>query len=257
MDSKAMKAWLDKTSRYPSLSQTRNSGRLAMLKIFAYLHIYADSPLIVDPIKSPHVLAAFAAALDARAQMPRSPNAQAFYWAMENFTLFTVGAKKRGVEAAEQMIALGEIYGEWGAAGPIGAVAHLMGANDPELVTWGINYYDQCFEDGVCQRATSIAPFQYIGTLITQAEAYAFLGDERSMHRILDEVSHLGVEQGWPFIDHVEDIRHELTKSGGLMELWRSGLSVGALRAPRGVSHKREACAYCHAGNFVPRHYYP
>ncbi|MCG8420703.1 MAG: hypothetical protein MJE77_22515 [Proteobacteria bacterium] len=257
IDSRGMYDWLHKTRNYARFSDTPNAGRIHMLRIFANLHVYADSPWIIDPFRSPYVLGAMESAKKATDLMPRSPNAWAFFWAIRNFTQFALGQKSAGVRSAEHMMDLEWEYGDWGAAGPIGAVAHLMGADDPAVVRRGIEYYDECFDRGVCRRETSIAPFQYLGTLVTQAEAYGFLGEYEKMHDLFDRVGEIAAERNWPFADQVEDLRYDMVRPGGFIEEWQRGRSTGIIRSPRGAAHQREACAFCHAGNYVPEHYYP
>ena len=256
MDSEGMKQWIRRMQAYTRLSGSPNRFRLQMLSIFGHLHVYSQNNRIIDPFKTGWVLGAFDQIRLAKEGMPRSPNLFAFDYAMQNFTQFALGLTRLGVRSAHKMIELGEIYGDYGLAGPVGAVAHLMGARDKDVVRRGIEIYDDCHDSGLCARETSIAPFQRIGTWITQAEAYAYLGEFEKMDEVFDKTTRLAEQRQWPFRDRIPEIREELIRPGGLVDQWKNQRGTGSIRFPLGVAHKRDACAFCHVGNSVPEWYH-
>ena len=258
VDSKGMNQWLEKTYWYLRYSGSSMAGRFHMLRIFGHLHVYSSRDKVLDVSRSPHVLKAMNESNLATQKMPNSPNAWAFYWAIRNFTQFALGLQDEGLKSAAEMVFLEDDYAEWGAAGPIGAVAHLMGAYDKEVVRKGITFYDDCRTRPTCQRETSIAPFQYIGTLVTQAEAYGYLGELDKMEETFQKIKEEAKKRNWPFVNQIDHYKQDLVKPGGLIEKWsREGRNkFGSLRVPLGVAHQRLACAFCHAGNTVPEHYY-
>lgn len=256
-DSDQMARWLIKIESYLSHNRmSPNYGRLRILTIFGNLHVYSKKPNIFNILESPYVVAAFLSAKDSVARLPRSPNAWAFFWAIKNFTEFSLGLQSQGLESAQKMIDLGTEYGRDGVAGPVGAVAHLMGSANPETVRKGIENYDACFTAGICDAQTSIAPFQIVGTLITQAEGLAFLGEFEDMDRKLLQARLLAEEQHWPFLNRLDQIEEELKSPGGLIDQWQGRAAASGIRTPLGAGHRTSACAYCHVGNLVPEHYY-
>ena len=254
-DSKSMRVWLEKKDHYVWNSRTPNAGRFALLSIFGNLHVYSQTPRIFNVFESPFVLAAYQSADHARSLLPRSPNTQAFYWALRNFTDFALGRNASGLLASQKMIALGTTYGEQGLAGPIGAIAHLMGSKDKTIVRQGIEFFDKCFAGGFCTRETSIAPYHVIGTRITQAEAYAYLGEFTKMDATFSDVEKLARTRKWPLAARIPEIRNDLMKPGGLVENWRDQKGLSGLRSPLGAAHRVEACSWSHIGNTVPVSY--
>ena len=158
-DTENMARWVRKKELYIARSQSPNEGRFAMLGIFAHLQIYSKDTKIFDLPNSPRVIKAFQSASKAKELLPRSPNTQAFYWAMRNFRDFALGLNNSGLRAAQHMMDLELTYGERGLAGPVGAVAHLMGSKDKSIVKQGIEEYDSCYDTGICNRDTVVAPY--------------------------------------------------------------------------------------------------
>ena len=256
-DTIGMQKWLHKKDVYLWNSKSPNAGRFEMLSIFGNLQVYSKKPQIFNIFESPLVLSAFSSSINANKILPRSPNAQAFQWALLNFSDFALGFEKSGLRAAQKMIALKEEYGAHGLAGPIGAVAHMMGAKNKEIVRQGIDYFNSCFDEGYCKLETSIAPFQVIGTRITQAEAYAYLGDLNSMERTFETVQGLAIERNWPLKHMIPEWRNHLIQKGGLIEQWQKAENIpGGIRSPLGAAHRITACAMCHIGNSVPDYYH-
>lgn len=252
----AMENWLKKKDLYVWNSKTPNAGRFEILSIFGNLMIYSAQPKIYNLLKSPFVAKSYQSADRALNLLPRSPNAQAFYWALRNFTDFALGLIEPGLSAADKMIALSKNYGVHGLAGPVGAAAHLMGSNDPKIVLSGIQLFDRCLRDQICNHETSIAPFQILGTRIAQAEAYAFLNDIKKMDESFDEARKLARKRHWPLATRLPEIRLDLIRKGGLMDQWKVQKQVaGGLRFPLGAAHRIEACSMCHIGNTVPLNY--
>lgn len=256
-DTIGMQKWLHKKAVYLWNSKSPNAGRFEMLSIFGNLQVYSKNPEIFNLLSSPSVLSAFSSSINANKILPRSPNAQAFQWALVNFTDFALGLENSALKAAQKMIDLKQIYGDHGLAGPIGAVAHLMGAKNKLIVQQGVDYFNQCFDQGYCKLETSIAPFQVIGTRITQAEAYAYLGDIDAMDRSFQDAQTLANERNWPLKHMISEWRNDVIKTGGLRDQWKSAeKKLGGIRQPLGVAHRITACAMCHIGNSVPDYYH-
>ena len=254
VDTDGMKAWLRKTNSYVDRSNTPQRGRLEMLQVFGNLFTYAGGNMF-NPLRSPLVGRALEASNKSTEAIPRSPNAWAFYYAIRNFIQFALGWTEQGMESIASMMMLQDRYGSWGLAGPLGAVVHLMGAHDPELVRLGIKFYQDCLQTD-CEKRTSIAPYQKLGALMTQAEAHAYLGDLDAMETDLQTAEKIATAQNWPYKDEIPKVRTILTAENGLIEAWKQGKRLGAFRWPLGPAHQPIACAYCHAGADVPKHYY-
>ena len=256
-DSIAMASWLKIVSSYLfNTPKNPNRGRLKMLSIFGNLHAYSLKPKVFNIMKSPHIMGAYAAGRETIRLLPRSPNAQVFPLAVNNFTQFALGLKSRGLDSANKMLEFESMYQDEGLAGPVGAVAHLMGHADKKVVAYGIKSYDACYQRGLCAKQTSIAPFQVIGSLITQAEALGYLGDIKAMHQKLDEVESLAQTRKWPFIGEIPEIRKDLIMPGGLLDQWQDRNQKNGIRVPLGAGHRTTACSYCHVGNHIPKWYH-
>ena len=72
----------------------------------------------------------------------------------------------------------------------------------------------------------------------------------------MSNMGQISKNQSWPFERQVEQMRKELTRPDGLVQKWQEGKTLGAFRWPLGPAHQPVACAYCHVGASVPKHYY-
>lgn len=255
-DTLGMHNWLDRMAVYTEFSPSPNRHRLRMLGIFGYLFVYSANGDLINWEKKNLIQSAFDMAGLARRGMPRAPNPYIFSLAMHNFTQFAVGSKWHGIHTADRMFEQGRRYGIKGLAGPVGAVAHLMGTRDKALVRKGIAKYEQCVLEGPCDQRTSVAPFHYLGTWITMAEAYAYLGEFAKMNEMFERTQAEADRLNWPFKNRIQEIKTDLRKKDGLLDEWKNQKGLTTLRYPPGASHRNIACAFCHAGNRIPEWYH-